>query len=179
MAKIADASQLTFEFDGTFAYEHTQWIDIRLALEEFLWQVGDMLDRIDDLQEDLARSDFADDVNGAKSGIDHHSDMKKRILKLPIEELDLQGKKLLSKLSVGADTDGGQSHSSQTGAMRQPGNPDMAAMLNQVLQQLDSVHKGQQHLLTVWQHKKNKLDQCFQLRLFEQDCEKVNKAHAK
>lgn len=132
-----------------------------------------MLDRIDDLQEDLARSDFADDVNGAKSGIDHHSDMKKRILKLPIEELDLQGKKLLSKLSVGADADGGQSHSSQTGAMRQPGNPDMAAMLNQVLQQLDSVHKGQQHLLTVWQHKKNKLDQCFQLRLFEQDCEKV------
>lgn len=149
-----------------------------MALEDFLWQVGDMLDRIDDLQEDLARSDFADDVNGAKNGIDHHTDMKKRILKLPIEELDLLGKKLLSKLSgsdgARADQDA-QSHSSNAQATpRQlPSNPDMAAMLNQVLQQLDSVHKGQQHLLTVWQHKKNKLDQCFQLRLFEQDCEKV------
>lgn len=140
-----------------------------------------MLDRIDDLQEDLARSDFADDVNGAKSGIDHHSDMKKRILKLPIEELDLQGKKLIGKLSGGEQrTDNpsaDQSHSSTAAQsprqQQMPSNPDMAAMLNQVLQQLDSVHKGQQHLLTVWQHKKNKLDQCFQLRLFEQDCEKM------
>lgn len=190
LAKIADPSQLTFEFDGSLNYEHNHWIDVRLALEEFLWQVGDMLDRIDDLQEDLARSDFADDVNGAKSGIDHHSDMKKRILKLPIEELDLQGKKLINKLSGGESrTDnpaaaaaaaaaggGDQSHASNAQSPRQqqiPTNPDVAAMLNQVLQQLDSVHKGQQHLLTVWQHKKNKLDQCFQLRLFEQDCEKM------
>lgn len=145
-----------------------------------------MLDRIDDVQEDLARSDFADDVNGAKSGIDHHSDMKKRILKLPIEELDLQGKKLINKLSGGesrtdnptaaAASAADQSHGSNAQSPRQqqmPSNPDMAAMLNQVIQQLDSVHKGQQHLLTVWQHKKNKLDQCFQLRLFEQDCEKM------
>lgn len=181
MAKIAEPSQLTFEFDGALNYEHNHWIDVRLALEEFLWQVGDMLDRIDDLQEDLARSDFADDVNGAKSGIDHHSDMKKRILKLPIEELDLQGKKLIGKLSGGeartdnpaADQSHGSSAAQSPRQQQMPSNPDMAAMLNQVLQQLDSVHKGQQHLLTVWQHKKNKLDQCFQLRLFEQDCEKM------
>lgn len=50
LSKIADTSQLGFEFDGTLNYDHSQWIDIRLALEEFLWQVGDMLDRIDDLQ---------------------------------------------------------------------------------------------------------------------------------
>lgn len=42
-----------------------------------------------------------------------------------------------------------------------------------VLQNLDSVHSSQQHLLQLWHHKKLKLDQCFQLRLFEQDCEKV------
>lgn len=94
--------------------------------------------------------------------------MKKKILKLPIEDIDVQGQKLLSKL--GAD----DAHSSQMNANRpMPTNPDMAAMFNQVLQQLDSVHKAQQHLLTVWQHKRTKLDQCFQLRLFEQDCEKV------
>lgn len=42
-----------------------------------------------------------------------------------------------------------------------------------VLQNLDAVHSSQQHLLQLWHHKKLKLDQCFQLRLFEQDCEKV------
>lgn len=181
------------DFDGTLPYEHNHWIDVRMTLEDFLWQVGDMLDRFDDLQEDLARSDFADDVNGAKSGIDHHADMKKKVLKLPIEEIDVHGTKLLGKFSSNGSGSGGGSGASSlsgtaaaTGATdadaaqssglnsrQMPANPDMAAMCQQVLQQLDAVHKGQQHLLTVWQHKKTKLDQCFQLRLFEQDCEKM------
>lgn len=191
LAKVADPSQLTFEFDGTFAYEHAQWIDIRMALEEFMWQVGDMLDRIDDLQEDLARSNLADDVTGAKSGIDHHADMNKRIIKLPIEELDLQGEKLLLRINSGGGggvgvagnsggAAGGSSQevrtdgtSSSSSSSDRPANADMHSMLQQVLQQLESVHKGKLKLHTLWQMKKNKLDQCFQLRLFEQDCEKM------
>lgn len=49
-------------------------------------------------------------------------------------------------------------------------NDDVRAL---VLQNLEAVHASQQHLLQLWHHKKLKLDQCFQLRLFEQDCEKV------
>lgn len=52
------------------------------------------------------------------------------------------------------------------------GNADTRAL---VLQHLEAVRSAQQHLLQLWQHKRAKLDQCFQLRLFEQDCEKVNK----
>ena len=36
------------------------------------------------------------------------------------------------------------------------------------------VHSGQQQLLQLWQVKKQKLDQCLQLRLFEGDCEKAS-----
>ena len=38
---------------------------------------------------------------------------------------------------------------------------------------LDQMHSGQQHLLHLWTIKKTKLEQCLQLRVFEQDCEKV------
>lgn len=51
--------------------------------------------------------------------------------------------------------------------------PDAADIKMLVLQNLEAVHAQQQHLLQLWHHKKLKLDQCFQLRLFEQDCEKV------
>lgn len=44
-----------------------------------------------------------------------------------------------------------------------------------VRQQLESVRQAHHHLLQLWNHKKVQLDQCFQLRLFEQDCEKVKK----
>ena len=55
-------------------------------------------------------------------------------------------------------------------------NPDLQASIPQIMQLLDQVHSGQQQLLQLWQMKKTKLDQCLQLRLFEQDCEKVRMA---
>jgi len=53
------------------------------------------------------------------------------------------------------------------------GNPDMSAAVNKALRQIELIHTGQEKLLMLWQHKKVKLDQCFQWRLFEQDCEKM------
>lgn len=40
--------------------------------------------------------------------------------------------------------------------------------------QLAAVRSAHAHAHKLWQHKKMQLDQCFQLRLFEQDCEKVS-----
>ncbi|CAH1988710.1 unnamed protein product, partial [Acanthoscelides obtectus] len=54
-----------------------------------------------------------------------------------------------------------------------PPSQDLTDVRNLVLQNLEAVHSSQQHLLQLWHHKKLKLDQCFQLRLFEQDCEKM------
>lgn len=67
------------------------------AVEDFLWQASDLLDRLDDLQEDLSRSDYGEDVASAKHGLDLHLDIKKRILKAPVEELDLTGQRLLQR----------------------------------------------------------------------------------
>lgn len=41
--------------------------------------------------------------------------------------------------------------------------------------QLAAVRSAHAHVHKLWQHKKMQLDQCFQLRLFEQDCEKVRR----
>lgn len=105
--KIAEANQLTTDFDGNQMYDHQQWTDARLAIEDFFWQASDLADRIDDLQEDLQRNDFAEDVNGARHALDHHNEMKKKILKLPIEDLDVQGKKLLAKINMSGGVSGG------------------------------------------------------------------------
>ena len=50
----------------------------------------------------------------------------------------------------------------------------LTVLLFQMMQLLDQVHSGQQQLLQLWQVKRVRLDQCLQLRMFEQDCEKVN-----
>lgn len=96
LPKIIDTSQLTTDLEGTLSYDHASWLETRLSVEDFSWQAADLLDRLDDLQEDLARSDFADDVSGAKHKIDLHNEMKKKIMKAPVEDIDLLGKHLCS-----------------------------------------------------------------------------------
>lgn len=97
----------------------------------------------------------------------------------------LTGKRLLQK-ACGNDTgqggggEGGGGGGGNVGlGSREPESPsntsppDTADIKNLVLQNLEAIHTSQQHLLQLWHQKKLKLDQCFQLRLFEQDCEKV------
>ncbi|XP_060840380.1 triple functional domain protein isoform X2 [Rhopalosiphum padi] len=174
ISKFIDSTQLTSDLDGSLHYDHAQWIDIRLSIEEFMWQAADLLDRLDDLQEDLSRNDCRDDIAGAKLALDFHTDMKKKVLKTPVEDMDLAGQQLLQRLS-GDNNSGYDSGYSGRDSEASNGisNPDLQASVPQILQQLDTIRTSHKHVLQLWQHKKLKLDQCFQLRLFEQDCEKM------
>ena len=67
------------------------------ALEDYLWQSSDLLDRLEDMREDLNHNDFADDVAGAKKGMDLHNEVKKKIHKIPVENIDSMGQRLLQR----------------------------------------------------------------------------------
>lgn len=175
--KIIDTSQLTPDLEGTLHYDHAQWIDIRLALEEVMWQAGELLDRLDDLQEDVARADFADDVAGARRAIDAHSDISKRLAKVPVDELDIQGERILQRLeaadAASLEASGGGVSSDGVDGSSQMGGAFHCGSASAVRVQLTAVRSAHEHAHKLWQHKKIQLDQCFQLRLFEQDCEKM------
>lgn len=53
-------------------------------------------------------------------------------------------------------------------------NPDMQANIPTVMGMVEQIHGAKEQLLQLWGIKKVKLDQCFQLRHFEQDCKKVS-----
>ena len=78
----------------------------------------------------------------------------------------------LSTCESGNSYDSGYSGRDST-ASNMTLNPDLQASIPLIMQLLDQIHSGQQQLLGLWNIKKNKLDQCLQLRMFEQDCEKV------
>jgi triple functional domain protein len=176
LGKMADLAQLTNDFDGLLQYDHNQWLELRVQYEDFLWQVNDVSDHIEDFQEDLVHSDLAEDVNSSKHQNDNHSDMKRKILKLPLDDLDALGQKLLAKLTQYNNRTKAANNSSsqqQTNSKVATGNPDISDTINLVIQHLDTLRNAQQHLMYLWQQKKTKLDQCFQMRLFEQDCDKM------
>ena len=164
LTKVVDPSQLTPEFDGCLEYNHEEWIEIRLAFEDYISSATHMLSRLEELQDILAKKELPQDLEGARSMIEEHSQLKKKVIKAPIEDLDLEGQKLLQRI---------QSSDSFPKKNSGSGNADLQSLLPKVSAMLDRLHSTRQHLHQMWHVRKLKLDQCFQLRLFEQDAEKV------
>ncbi|XP_012819809.1 triple functional domain protein isoform X3 [Xenopus tropicalis] len=164
LTKVVDPSQLTPEFEGCLEYNHEEWIEIRVAFEDFINNATHMLSRLEELQEMLAIKELPQDLEGARNMIEEHSQMKKRVIKAPIEDLDLEGQKLLQTI---------QSSDSFPKKNSSSGNADLQNLLPKVSTMLDRLHSTRQHLHQMWHMRKVKLDQCFQLRLFEQDAEKM------
>ncbi|XP_061050257.1 kalirin isoform X4 [Eubalaena glacialis] len=164
LTKLVDPSQLTEEFDGSLEYNHEEWIELRLSLEEFFNSAVHLLSRLEDLQEMLARKEFPVDVEGSRRLIDEHTQLKKKVLKAPVEELDREGQRLLQCIRC---SDG------FSGRNCIPGSADFQSLVPKITSLLDKLHSTRQHLHQMWHVRKLKLDQCFQLRLFEQDAEKM------
>uniref|UniRef100_A0A8C8SV57 non-specific serine/threonine protein kinase n=1 Tax=Pelusios castaneus TaxID=367368 RepID=A0A8C8SV57_9SAUR len=164
LTKVVDPSQLTPEFDGCLEYNHEEWIEIRVAFEDYISSATHMLSRLEELQDILAKKELPQDLEGARNMIEEHSQLKKKVIKAPIEDLDLEGQKLLQRI---------QSSESFPKKNSGSGNADLQNLLPKVSTMLDRLHSTRQHLHQMWHVRKLKLDQCFQLRLFEQDAEKM------
>ena len=75
-------------------------------MEDFFWQGSELLDRLEDMREDLNHNDFADDVNGAKKGMEQHNEVKKKIHKVAVENIDGMGQRLLQRSALIKEIDG-------------------------------------------------------------------------
>ncbi|KAK8771200.1 hypothetical protein V5799_025555 [Amblyomma americanum] len=164
LSKYIDPSQLTADLDGTLPYDHGQWLELRMALEKFLWKTSEMLERLEMMKEDLVSTKFAEDVTGAKRMIEDHLNAKKRVLQIPVDEVDLEGQQVLHRLGVSS----GGSGSSDSGYS---GGGDPAGP--QVGRLLESLRLARQHVLQLWHVRKVQLDQALQLSLYQQDAHKM------
>ncbi|XP_039613341.1 kalirin isoform X3 [Polypterus senegalus] len=164
LTKLVDPSQLTDDFDGSLEYNHDEWIELRVSLEEFISNAIHLLSRLEELQEMLAKKEFPVDVEGSRRLIEEHTHLKKKVMKAPVEELDREGQRLLQCIRC---SDG------FSGRNCIPGSADFQSVVPKIASLLDKLHSTRQHLHQMWHVRKLKLDQCFQLRLFEQDAEKM------
>ncbi|XP_046902206.1 kalirin isoform X4 [Hypomesus transpacificus] len=164
LSKLVDPSQLTDDFEGSLDYNHEEWMDLRVSLEEFMASAVHLLSRLEDLQELLAKKEFPVDVEGSRRLIDEHTQLKKKVMKAPVEELDREGQRLLQCI---------RSSDGFSGRNCISGSADFQSVVPKVASLLDKLHSTRQHLHQMWHVRKLKLDQCFQLRLFEQDAEKM------
>ncbi|KAK3082880.1 hypothetical protein FSP39_007833 [Pinctada imbricata] len=165
LCKMIDLHQLTREFEGTLEYNHEQWIQLRLMLEEFICKALDLLDKLDDLGEILTNPELPEDLNGAQYKLEEHNHLKRRVQMAPVEHLGMEGHRILQEIT-------GEGHQSGRKFVIS-GNADFQSSIPQISQLLDRMHGTKQHLNQLWQVKRLRLEQCLQQRIFEEDVEKM------
>ncbi|KAJ8019897.1 Triple functional domain protein [Holothuria leucospilota] len=176
LLKVVDSSQLTPDLDGTLIYDHGEWIQIRLALEEFFNLAGNLMQHEDHLQMEMTRIEYPSSIDEARRAIEEHMVAKKEISRLPLEQIQDEGQQMLSRICGNPSTvDSG--YSSRGGSIASTSSAIMNADFQNagphILHMLDSIGGSRQRLLKLWQKKSSTLEQCLQLRLYEQDTKKM------
>ncbi|XP_076823491.1 triple functional domain protein-like isoform X2 [Clavelina lepadiformis] len=172
LTRAIDPRQLTPELGGTLSYDHEEWIEVRIAFEEFIWDALDVLDKLHDIESQLLSDKFAQDQEGAKVMIEEHIKLKKRITSAPIEQLDSQGQKLLKRIN-GNNCDADSGFSGSSVGVLLSGNADFQSAVPRIHSLVEKLHGTRHQLLKMWHMRKTKLEQCYQLRLFQQDANKM------
>ncbi|CAG2201071.1 TRIO [Mytilus edulis] len=164
LTKSIDPTQLTREFDGALEYNHEQWIQLRLMLEEFICKALDLLDKLDELGNILTNPELPENLNGAQCRLEEHNQLKRRVNMAPVEQLGMEGQRILMEIT-GDQQQGRRFVVSATA--------DFQSSVPQISQLLDRMHGQKQHLNQLWSVKRLRLEQCLQLRIFEEDVEKM------
>jgi hypothetical protein len=176
LPKYFDANQLTQDLDGVLPYNNEQWIEFRMKLENYLNQANELLLRFNSLQMELSSFDQPDTKEACQEAILNHASTKQRVFNMNIDQLTNEARYLL-KMLIGPENHnidlliapGGTRDSGYSG------EPDRLSgdhfnEANKIREPMEQLRVARQKIQNLWGQKKMKLEQCLQLRNFEQDC---------
>uniref|UniRef100_A0A669C3I9 MCF.2 cell line derived transforming sequence-like 2 n=2 Tax=Oreochromis TaxID=8139 RepID=A0A669C3I9_ORENI len=156
-----DKTQLTRELGGNLEYCHSQWIHHRTAIENFAMTVKTTAQMLQKFGTDLAETELPNDVQCTKDLLTAHTD-KHNNLK---DELRLAVKQGTTLYSCIKD----QSAKSEDHELN-PDEMENQTTVERLLAQLDETENAFEQF---WSKHHLKLEQCLQLRHFEQDFREV------
>ncbi|XP_061539990.1 kalirin-like isoform X4 [Phycodurus eques] len=182
LSRLVDPSQLTSDLGGSLEYDHVEWTELRLGLEEFSGAATQLLSQLDQLEVGLTSIPEPQDVDDSRKILEEHNRLRNTIATAPIDTLNREGRSLLQRMRLGpshgdnSNESGGGSHGSWLS-----GGADFQSVAPKVSSLLDRLQVARSHLLQSWSDTKLHLEQALQLHLFEQDATKMSEwiAHSK
>ncbi|XP_041647988.1 guanine nucleotide exchange factor DBS isoform X2 [Cheilinus undulatus] len=156
-----EKGQLTRELGGNLEYVHSQWIHHRTAIENFAMTVKSTAQMLQKFGTDLAETELPNDVQCTKDLLTAHTD-KHNNLKDELRLALKQGTTLLGCIKE-------QAVKSENHKLN-PDEMENQTTVERLLAQLDETENAFEQF---WCKHHLKLEQCLQLRHFEQDFREV------
>uniref|UniRef100_A0A6Q2XXB2 Rho guanine nucleotide exchange factor 25 n=1 Tax=Esox lucius TaxID=8010 RepID=A0A6Q2XXB2_ESOLU len=185
LSKLVDPSQLTADLGGSLEYDHVEWTELRLGLEEFSEAAGQLLAQLEQMEAGLARIGEPQGVDEARKLLEEHGRLRTTVATAPIDAIDHEGRSLLQRMRLGP-THSGEAPSDGPGSNHGygswlSGGADFQSVAPKVAALLERLQTARTHLQQSWAERKTHLDQTLQLHLYEQDAAKMSEwiAHSK
>ncbi|XP_064418246.1 guanine nucleotide exchange factor DBS [Latimeria chalumnae] len=156
-----EKSQLTQDLGGSLEYCHNQWIHHRTAIENFALTVKTTAQMLQIFGTDLAETELPNDVQCTQDLLSSHTGKHDK-LKDELKLAGKQGNTLLSYIKEPVTK-----NSSYT---LNPDEVENVATVERLLVQLDETENAFDQF---WSKHHQKLEQCLQLRHFEQDFREI------
>ncbi|XP_054724587.1 guanine nucleotide exchange factor DBS-like [Uloborus diversus] len=152
-----DPSQLTVDLGGTIPYNHEEWIQQRVAVENFTCNLQEISSSLREMTRKLQETEFPNDVQSTISLLKDQGGEYQN-LKEDIRSAAMHGETLLSCIRRP------MSHS--VTYLKCSDRFINAAAVQRLLLQLDETEKG---FDSFWSQHEKRLSQCLELRKFEQE----------
>ncbi|XP_036996654.2 guanine nucleotide exchange factor DBS isoform X2 [Artibeus jamaicensis] len=156
-----DKSQLTEDLGGTLDYCHTRWLCHRTAIESFALMVKQTAQMLQSFGTELAETELPNDVQSTSSVLCAHTEKKvkaKEDMRLALDE----GQNILERIREPLAKSPEQSL-----------NQDQLDNQTTVQRLLAQLNETEAAFDEFWAKHQQKLEQCLQLRHFEQDFREV------
>ncbi|XP_062236455.1 guanine nucleotide exchange factor DBS isoform X3 [Platichthys flesus] len=156
-----DPGQLTTELGGTQEYHHESWISHRTAIEAFALMVKTTAQTLQAFGTELAETELPNDAEATTNLLHTHA-LKKDTMKEDLQVALSQGGRLLDCINEPLQTDPEYSMTH-----------DELENLETVQRLLGQLDETETAFDDFWEHHRTKLEQCLQLRHFEQHFREV------
>uniref|UniRef100_A0A9J2P1L7 DH domain-containing protein n=1 Tax=Ascaris lumbricoides TaxID=6252 RepID=A0A9J2P1L7_ASCLU len=150
LMRYIEPAQLTRDLGGTLFYDH---------------------DDFETYRDEMKNGELPVDVVTAERSTTAHVALKKKLLAAPIEMLQAEAQRIHQRIAGSGGVTPDDGYNSSSGAAST--NPDLAAALPHLAALVESLRSSKEDLFIQWETRRQKLDHCYQLKLFEQDAEKM------
>ncbi|VDL78284.1 unnamed protein product [Nippostrongylus brasiliensis] len=158
LSKFIDPSQLTRDLGGFFPYDHDDWLDTRLELERWIWQVSEVMRNLECQRRSMAEAQSPVDVTTAEAALSQHSNIKKTIFSIPIDRLQSESDRISERINR-----------AQCGVS----NPDLVSSIPHMSNLLTSLRSLKNDVFKQWEGRRVELEGCYQMKLFEHDADEM------
>ncbi|KJH51605.1 RhoGEF domain protein [Dictyocaulus viviparus] len=156
--KFVDPSQLVRELGGSYPYDHDDWLDTRLELERWIWQISDVMRHLECQRRSMADSQSPVDISTAEAALSQHSSIKKAIIAIPVDRLQNESDRISERINR-----------AQCGIS----NPDLVSSIPHMVNLLISLRNLKSDVFKQWEARRVELEGCYQMKLFEHDAENM------